>query len=185
MNNEEKFMKIPHWYVIRPTFRGESRLADEMKAAKIEYFLPMYGRWTLVRHTKGRRREVRLPLLPGYLFGRLSGDDFTKLHDRRHFRHFDAIVKPLNAPRPVFVDDAKIEQLRAECEAGRFDQGKARSGDGYLPGDRILINEGPLAGTWATFKDGKTKPGCVRVIIARMFGKDTVTRIEEAFIEAA
>ncbi|TIW39536.1 MAG: hypothetical protein E5V72_25910, partial [Mesorhizobium sp.] len=137
MNNEEKFMKAPHWYVIRPTFRGEIRCADEMKAAEIEHFLPMYGRWTLVRHTKGRRKEVRLPLLPGYLFGRLSGDDFTKLHDRRHFRHFDAIVKPLSAPRPVFVDDAKIEQLRAECEAGRFDQGKTRSGEGYLPGDRI------------------------------------------------
>lgn len=82
MNNEEKFMKAPHWYVIRPTFRGEIRCADEMKAAEIEHFLPMYGRWTLVRHTKGRRKEVRLPLLPGYLFGRLSGDDFTKLHDR-------------------------------------------------------------------------------------------------------
>ncbi|MES0207909.1 hypothetical protein NKJ93_02265 [Mesorhizobium sp. M0028] len=178
-------MKIPHWYVIKPTFRGEFNCAEEMKALGIEHFLPTYARWTLVRHTKGRRREIVLPLLPGYLFGRLAGDDFTKLHDRRRCRHFDAIVKPLNAPRPVFVDDMAIKQLREKCEAGAFDQGKRRGGDGYIAGDRILIIDGPLAGAIATFKDGKTRPGSVRVIIARMFGSDTVTRIEEAFIEAA
>ncbi|MER8602813.1 hypothetical protein NKH48_03325 [Mesorhizobium sp. M1233] len=177
-------MSKPHWYVIRPTFRGDFHCALEMEAAGLERFIPTYARWTLVRHTKGRRKEIILPLLPGYLFGRLSmaGDDFSKLH---RCRHFDAIVKPLNAPRPVFVDDKKIEQLRAECEAGLFDQGKRRGGDGYIAGDRIRITDGPLAGTIATFKDGKTRPGSVRVIIARMFGHDTVTRIEEAFIEAA
>lgn len=178
-------MREPHWYAVRPTIRGEFRARADLEDVGIEHFLPTFKRWTLVRRTKGRRRQTEHPLLPGYLFARLHGDLFSLIHDRDRCPHVVRIVSQTDAtPRPVFVPDKNILALKHLCDIGHFDQGK-RSGDGYVTGDRVLITEGVFAGLTARFKDDKTKPGTVRLILDRMFAGQRDLTVDVEHIQAA
>lgn len=177
-------MREPHWYAVRPTIRGEFRAAADLEDVGIEHFLPTFKRWTLVRHTKGRRRQTEHPLLPGYLFARLHGEQFSLMFNE--CRNITRIVPHMTEtnPRPVYVQDKMILALKHLCDIGHFDQGK-RSGDGYVRGDRVRITEGVFAGLTARFKDDKTKPGTVRLILDRMFAGQRDLTVDVEHIQAA
>jgi len=179
------------WYVLRAASRGEFKANSELALAGVEHFLPIYRRYSLIRHTKAQRREIVMPLMHGYLFARVdlqSGHDMAAIDG---CKHISAMVKPRGADRPVHVDDRAIEQFQQLCAAGKFDQGHKRGGDNrFVDGDRVRIVEAPLAGLVVTFRDtaeGTRVPriGCVKIILDRMFGAEMETEIEHEWIRAA
>ncbi len=61
------------WWVVHTKARHEKALAACLEQLEIAYFLPVKR---VVRDSGRRRREVRIPLFPGYLF--ICGDDTAR-----------------------------------------------------------------------------------------------------------
>ncbi|GAA4108734.1 transcription termination/antitermination protein NusG [Aminobacter aganoensis] len=175
----------PNWYVVRPTVHGDRRAADELKEADINHFMPTFKRFTLIKHTKGQRKETEMLLMPGYLFAQLSIEQTKTVnkHDRR-FRHVASIVRAPGTDRALPVDEKAVEQLRYLCADGAFDQGK-RPRSGFIHGDKVLIIGGPFDNITATFREGKVKPGFAKLVLSRMLGKDQTVLVPEDLIQAA
>lgn len=180
-------IEAPHrrWYVIASTARGQFRLAADLEERKIEAFLPTFKRYTLIRHTKGRRRETIFPLMGRYMFVRVEMSPASRdVAQVEACKNFACWIKPRQAPRPIPARDHLVAELQRLCASGAWDQGK-RSGDGYLPGDRVRIVDGPFAGLTASFKDNKARPGFVRIVLDMMFSGKIPLEIEEGAILAA
>jgi len=58
----------PCWYAIRTRSRHEKSVAKQFDGLQIENFLPLYN---TIHRWSDRRKEVELPLFPGYTFVRL------------------------------------------------------------------------------------------------------------------
>ena len=62
----------PSWYAVRTLSRHEKLVRDQLAKRNIEHFLPTTKRlsqWT------DRKKEVEVPLFPGYCFARLCWQD--------------------------------------------------------------------------------------------------------------
>lgn len=180
-----------NWYAIITTPRGELRADEELAEAGIERFTPTFKRSCAARYTtpRFREREVVIPLLSGYTFAKL---DFG--HRSHHpsllgdCKHIVGPIKICGAPVPVRKKE--LRQLRLLCDAGAFDQGRARGSDNrFKQGDAVRITQGPLAGISASFREtaGGMRPrsGFVRVMLERMFGASFETDVPQDLIEAA
>src|ERR1700736_4232703 len=55
----------PRWYAAYTAPRHEKRVTQEMEGQQISCFLPLYKS---VRRWKDRRKQIELPLFPGYVF---------------------------------------------------------------------------------------------------------------------
>lgn len=163
------------WYALRISSRGEFRADEELELAGIERFTPTFKRRCLQRYTKGREKEIQLPLLPGYAFACLDFGPHshhpTALEDCKH------VIDVLGiCGKPVPVRSAELKQLRLLCDAGAFDQGRARGRDNrFREGQPVRIHGGPLNGLEARFREtcGGMRPraGFVRVVLDRLFGQ--------------
>jgi transcription antitermination factor NusG len=58
----------PRWYAIRTRSRHEKTVAKQLDGLEIENFLPLCN---TIHRWSDRRKEVELPLFPGYTFVRL------------------------------------------------------------------------------------------------------------------
>jgi transcription antitermination factor NusG len=178
------------WYALRSTPRGEFRADEELEQAGIERFTPTYKRSTLIRHTKGRAREIVMPLMSGYLFAQL---DFSpRSHHPSLLDGCKHIVEPINIwGTPIPVRANELEALRLLCAAGAFDEGKKRGHDNrFRNGDLVRITGGPLMGFTVTFRevaDGSLRPraGHVKVLLERMLGIERMVDVPQEMIEAA
>jgi transcription antitermination factor NusG len=73
MNNEELFEQgVGQWYVLHTRSRHEKSLAEDLRARRIRYFLPLI---TKARRWGKRKATVQESLFPGYLFLRGSDED--------------------------------------------------------------------------------------------------------------
>lgn len=178
------------WFALITTPRGELRADEELAAANIEHFTPTFKRRMLVRYTKGREREVTFPLLTGYTFAKLDYSPHS--HHPTLLADCDHIVGPIKiCGMAVPVRSAELRQLRLLCDAGAFDQGRARGSDNrFKQGDAVRITQGPLAGISASFRETagglRPKSGFVRVCLERLFGqRDFETDVRVELIEAA
>ncbi len=124
------------WWVLHTKPRAEKSLARKLLVRGAGFFLPMYQRqW----RTGGRLRESFLPLFPGYLF--LRGDEDT----RRLALETNLIVRCLHVEDQsrLHADLAQVHQL--------IEHGSVLSPEERLvPGTRVEIISGPLAGTEGT-----------------------------------
>lgn len=184
-------VKQMDWYALRTMSRGEIRAGQELRDAGITEFTPTFKRWTLVRHTKGRAKEVTHALMPGYLFARLDFGPHSHHPSLLESCKLDP-VKPPMAEKPYPVRDKELEQLQRLCAAGAFDQGTRRGHDNrFKDGDMVRITDGPLRGVMVTFRetaDGSLRPraGHVKVMLDRLFGcAGMLVDVEQELVEAA
>lgn len=179
-------MNEPKWYVLRPTIHGDRRASEELMAADINHLMPTYKRFTLIKHTKGLRKETVMLLMPGYIFALLDANQVKTVNKHsEHFRHISHVFRAQGTDRALPVDPKAVEQLRYLCADGTFDQGKGI--EGFADGDRVLIVGGPFDNLLATFKaDGKVKDGFAKLVLDRMvFGKSLEVLVPEGLIQAA
>ncbi len=117
----------------------------------MEYFLPMYRamhRW------KDRRKEVVLPLFPGYIFVRIA------LRDRLQVLRIPSVVRLVGfSGRPVSLPDAEIDALRH----GLASSVSAEPHPYLRVGSRVRINSGPLQGAEGILV---RKRGVFRVVLS-------------------
>src|SRR5271170_4140348 len=99
-----------HWYAACTSPRHEKRVATQMKGNQLECFLPLYRS---VRHWKDRRKELDLPLFPGYIFIRVA------LEQRLQVLQVPGVLQFVSfGGKPASLPDDEIEALYAGLARG-------------------------------------------------------------------
>jgi transcription elongation factor/antiterminator RfaH len=129
------------WYVLHTRSRFENVVNENLFKKSFDVFLPK----VLVRSKRrDRKKMIRVPLFPGYLFVK------TDLDPREHLE----IVKTVGAVRlignnsgPVAVPDETVESLK--IMVGTEDP--IDTGGLFKKGDRVVVVCGPFAGVVGSF----------------------------------
>jgi transcription antitermination factor NusG len=122
------------WYAVSTSARHEKCVAWQMTGLGVEHFLPVYKS---LRRWKDRRKELELPLFPGYLFVHIA------LKDRLRVLRIPGVAHLVGTHgKPVHLRDIEIERL----QAGLL-QGNRVAPHPYLRiGRRVRVANGPMTG---------------------------------------
>ncbi len=126
-----------HWFAVHVKPRHESRVFERLTGAGMEAFLPLVKR---ISQWKDRKKAVRFPLFPGYLFVRSSNTH----PDRLKVLKTAGVVRLLGSPHgePEAVPGDQVEALQRIIAADAPIDAYP-----YLrEGQRVRIVRGPLAG---------------------------------------
>ena len=97
------------WYAVHTKSRHESKVCDGLALKSIHAFLPKIETWS---RRKDRRKKIRLPMFPGYLFVLLPTADNQARID---ILKTAGVVKILGTARgtiPIPVPDENIEAIQ-------------------------------------------------------------------------
>lgn len=124
----------PRWYAAYTSAHHEKRVAAQMAARELDYFLPTY---CSPRRWKDRRMTLQVPLFPGYVFVRMD------LRDRLRVLQIPGIAKLVGFDgRPAALPDEEIDKLRAGLSNGL----RAHPHPYLSVGCRVRVRTGPLQG---------------------------------------
>lgn len=144
------------WYVVHTHPRQEERAKSNFEMWKLETFLPLLrGR----RHNRftGDISYIVKPLFPRYIFVRFS---LSESYNRIRFtRGVHSLVSFAGNPCPV--EEEIINLIRLQVDA----DGLVKIGSELKPGDRVVINEGPLSGLSGIFEREMTDDERVTVLL--------------------
>ncbi len=154
------------WFAAYTCAHHEKQVARQLKDRRIECFLPFYR---AVHRWKDRRKELDIPLFPGYVFVQLPAED------RLRVLQVPGVVRFVSfGGRPAPVENAHIESLRSSIVNGV----RAEPHPYLKIGRRVRVKHGPLAGTEGILVRKKDK---LRVVIS----VDLIMRSVAVEIEAA
>jgi transcription termination/antitermination protein NusG len=132
---------VPAWYVLHTKSRFENVVIDGLAKKKVEVFLP---RISVASRRKDRKKMIRVPLFPGYVFVR------TDLNPAHHLE----IVKTVGAVKlvgsqqgPVSVPDETIQSLRIMVASDQ----PISTGTMFRKGDHVMVINGPFCGVIGIF----------------------------------
>lgn len=122
------------WFVLRTHPRHEKCVAERARSRQVESFLPLYRS---VRYWKDRRKELELPLFPGYVFVH------TTVAERRSILQVPGVVEFVTFNgQPTAVPEIEMDALRRSVTGTA-----AIEPFSYLKtGRRVRVRGGPLAG---------------------------------------
>lgn len=126
------------WYACYTRGRHENKVASHLDSRKIETFLPVHRvdvQWS------DRRKTVRRPLFPSYVFARCQASELPQVLSAR------GLVTVLRTGgKPAVIPDEEIENLRRFAEV-ISDQGIVPERETLIEaGDRVRVVTGPFAG---------------------------------------
>jgi transcription antitermination factor NusG len=93
----------PHWYALWTKSRHEKHVRDQLAEQGIEPLLPLVKR---ISQWKDRKKQIEIPLFPGYCFARFSWED------RYHALRAHGVVRVIgNCGKPEPIPDHEIEAI--------------------------------------------------------------------------
>lgn len=125
-----------HWYALRTKSRHEQKVADRLVGKDIHVFFPTVEVWS---RRKDRRKRIRQPMFPGYLFVEceLTKDLWLEIVNTPGAAN---VLGYANKPAPV--PEEQVYSIQKVVEAGVHVK--------YHPylnvGDRVRVVDGPLKG---------------------------------------
>ncbi len=124
----------PAWYAVYTRSRHEQVVKRQLDGKGIENFLPFHLK---VSQWKDRKKQIQLPLFPGYLFARILLRNRVEV-----LKTFGAVSIVGDGSCPLPIPELTILSIQAFIERGlRYDPHP------YLAiGNRVRIVEGPLLG---------------------------------------
>jgi transcription antitermination factor NusG len=127
-----------HWYACHTRSRHERAVDDLLRRHGIESYLP-----TVVRESqwKDRRKLVRFPLFPGYVFGRFTLHQLTQVLSTRGVA---TVVGARGYPSPI--SNAEIESVRRVSLAAAGSSAELHPGPLMQQGNWVRVCAGPFAG---------------------------------------
>jgi transcription antitermination factor NusG len=139
---------------------------------RIETFLPLIEKWS---RRKDRRKKIKLPLFPGYLFVRTMMDPYIHLEILKT----DSVVRILgNDGRPESIPDDQIFSIQTLIK-----NGVAITPYPYLKeGMRVRVVNGPLLGIEGILIKTKTQKNRL-VISVDLLKESASVEIDEDDIE--
>jgi transcription antitermination factor NusG len=126
--------RCPLWYAVYTRSRHEQMVKNQLDGKGIENFLPFHMK---VSQWKDRKKQIHVPLFPGYLFVKMFLRDRVEV-----LKTFGAVNVVGDGSSPVPIPEPTIRSVQAFMEKGlRYNPHP------YLCiGNRIRIVEGPLIG---------------------------------------
>ena len=124
------------WYAIHTRSRFEQKVFDGFRSKSIETFLP---KMEVVSRRKDRRKNILVPLLPGYVFVQYDLDPEV---------YWD-IVKTVGVVRMVGFEGKPAPAREEEIQSLMILDGTNRTVQNRTfmkRGDTVMIMEGPLKG---------------------------------------
>ena len=139
------------WYVTYTIPRHEKNVARQLEERGIGSFLPLYKS---IRRWKDRKKDLELPLFPGYVFVQI------RLDDRLELLRVPGVVHLVSFQgKPAAVSSVEIETLRlglVGCSALKPHP--------YLKvGRKVRVRSGPMTGVEGIFV---RKKDCARVVLS-------------------
>jgi transcriptional antiterminator NusG len=132
---------IQSWYVLHTKSRFENVVNDGLFKKTIDVFLPKI---TVPSRRKDRKKMIRMPLFPGYVFVR---SNLRPDHHLEIVKTVGAVKLVGNSQGPVPVPDETIESLKIMVASEK----QITTGSLFHPGDRVMVVNGPFAGVIGIF----------------------------------
>jgi transcription elongation factor/antiterminator RfaH len=133
---------LPAWYVLHTKSRFESVVDEMLRKKTIEVFLP---RVTVQSRRKDRKKMIRVPLFPGYLFVR---SDLSPGHHIEIVRTVGAVKLVGDKSGPLSVPDDTIASLRIMVLSDH----PIATGTFFQKGERVIVVNGPFSGVTGIFE---------------------------------
>lgn len=158
------------WYALWVLSNAEFVIEERLQARGIGVFLPA---WLEVTQWSDRKKTVRRPLFPGYLFIRCET------------RHFPAIMRLAgvvdilpSTERAEPIDGGDLEAIRRIVATGR----RIKPCD-FVQGDAVLIESGPLAGVKGIVQ--RTRNGTRVVVKIEMLKRAVSVEVDSEELQKA
>jgi transcription antitermination factor NusG len=153
------------WYAVATNPRHEKLVAAQMRGYEIECFLPLYKS---LRRWKDRRKELELPLFPGYLFVHIA------LRNRLQVLRIPGVSQLIGPNgKPSSLPEHEIEALRNGLANGIY----AEAHSWLQIGQRVRVTRGPLAGAQGILI--RKKHNCRIVISVDVIMRSVALEIDE------
>jgi transcription antitermination factor NusG len=141
------------WYAFYCKSRAEKRVNELLLRDKYEAYLPLK---TEMRQWSDRKKKVKLPLLPGYIFVRCAKKEVQQIVKCPNVL---AIVNNLNDY--AIISETEINRLRVVADGGYE---VMESCPDFSKGDTVLIKTGVFKGCEAIISDkAKSARVCVHL----------------------
>jgi transcriptional antiterminator RfaH len=137
------------WYAVRTKPRQEGRAAKNLAAWGIETFAP--------RLAPGKNEWEWKSFFPGYIFARLNAN---QLGYKIQFTRGVAEIVSVRG-MPAAIDDEVIEAIRRRADK----DGVVRLFESLRPGDRLLIQAGPLKNFIGVFQGDLAPRERIRILL--------------------
>ena len=158
-----------NWYAVATNPRHEKWVAHQMNSFDIECFLPTYKS---LRRWKDRRKELELPLFPGYLFVRIA------LQSRLSVLRLPGVSQLVGANgKPSVLPEHEIQALRNGLSSGVY----AEAVSWLKIGRQVYVQRGPLAGACGILV--RKKQNCRIVISIDAIMRSVALEIDEADVQ--
>jgi transcription antitermination factor NusG len=128
-----------HWYAVYVKSRAEKKAQTELRHKEIESFLPLQQK---LRQWSDRKKWVEMPLIPGYLFVRIS----LKEHDAVLQSNYVVSYVRFEGTAAV-IPDTQIDYLKLMLKQDNLNIEITR--ETFEPGQMIEVIAGPLIGLQA------------------------------------
>ena len=132
---------ITSWYVLHTKSRFENVVSDGLSKKAIDVFLPKI---TVASRRKDRKKMIRMPLFPGYVFVR---SNLRPDHHLEIVKTVGAVKLVGNTQGPVPVLDETVESLKIMVASEK----PITTGSRFLQGDRVMVINGPFTGVIGIF----------------------------------
>jgi transcription antitermination factor NusG len=163
----------PRWYAVQTRSNFERRVTGELAARGLETFYPTIRE---VHRWKDRRKEVDVPIFPGYLFTRIVDNPSIRLQVLRtagavRILGYGAEIEP--------VPDIEIESIRKLLES----RARFYAHPFLREGAWVRVRRGALEGVEGRLI--RMKAGARLVLSVEMLSKAVATEIDSCDIEVA
>lgn len=157
------------WYAVYTSANHEKRIAQQLAAQNLEYFLPLYES---VRRWKDRRVLLHMPLFPGYIFVRVA------LQHRLLVQRLPGVARFVGfGGSPIALPEQDIEALRKS-----FSCGVRMEPHPFLAVGRcVSVRSGPLVGMRGILVKHKSK--CRLVVSIELIRRAVAVEIDGADLD--
>jgi transcription termination/antitermination protein NusG len=161
----------PAWYVLHTKSRAESVVNDGLAKKHVDVFLPKI---TVPSRRKDRRKMIRLPLFPGYLFVKT---DLSPRHHLEIVKTAGAVKLVGNTQGPIAVPDETIQSLQIMVAT----DAPITTGFMFKKGDPVVVVSGPFSGVIGIFDYYRGKD---RIIVhIEALGQFAAVEVDAADVE--
>jgi transcriptional antiterminator RfaH len=122
------------WFALYTRSRSENKVAEQLQAIGIQYYLPVIAKW---KKWSDRKKKILEPVIKGYIF------IFADEKERKLSLEVAAVVRCVfDRGRPAKIPEWQIDNLKRMLskESDFIIQ------DGLVPGVKVKIREGPFEG---------------------------------------
>jgi transcription antitermination factor NusG len=166
-----EFAGNPHWYALYTRSNFEKIVANELTARNVEAYLPAVEE---VHRWKDRRKQVQVPVFPGYVFVRIADTPQNRLQVLRTTGSV-RILGQGYAIEPV--PEIEIDSVRRLLASGR----PFAAHPFVRQGAWVRVKRGPLEGVEGFLE--RIKGGCRVVLSVQMLSQSAATEVDFSDIE--